>query len=194
MAEPARTSPLQELARPGRSVPGPAPVTLTALPFTGKLILRGDDAVAQAAAGVLGFALPPALHSAAGGSVQALWLGPDEWLLLVPAEHAAGLTESLRAALAGLHHAIVEVGDRLTGIALDGPPVREVLNAGCPLDLHPAAFTPGSVARTVLGKAAIILHRDGTDRFVIHLNGSFAPYAWLFIENAAREYGFTVAT
>ena len=41
MAEPVRRSPLADLALPARSVPGPEPMTLTALPFRGKLILRG---------------------------------------------------------------------------------------------------------------------------------------------------------
>jgi sarcosine oxidase gamma subunit len=29
--------------------------------------------------------------------------------------------------------------------------------------------------------------------FELHVNGSLAPYVWLFLENAAREFGFTIA-
>ena len=43
MAEPVRTSPLAGVAMPERSITGAEPVTLTALPFRGKLILRGGD-------------------------------------------------------------------------------------------------------------------------------------------------------
>ena len=80
MAEPARTSPLAALARAERGVAGPAPVTLAALPFRGKLIVRGDEKARARASTALGWELPGALRSASGGSVEALWLGPDEWL------------------------------------------------------------------------------------------------------------------
>jgi sarcosine oxidase subunit gamma len=194
MAEPIRTSPLADLARPERSRTGPAPVTLEALPFSGKLILRGGEEVRARAAEVLGFALPEPLRATAGEGARALWLGPDETLLLVPAEAAGPAAVALREALAGLHHAVVLVSDRLTGIAVDGPRSREALNAGCPLDLHRWTFAPGTVVRTLLGKAAVVLHRlEDDDRFELHVNGSLAPYAWRFLENAAMEFGCTIA-
>jgi sarcosine oxidase subunit gamma len=194
MAEPIRTSPLADLARPERSLAGPAPVTLAELPFAGKLVLRGGDDVRARAAEALGFALPEPQRSTVGEGARALWLGPDEWLLLVPAEAASTTAAALREALAGLHHAVVVVSDRLTGIAVDGPRSREALNAGCPLDLHRRAFAPGMVVRTLLGKVAVVLHRpEDDDRFELHVNGSLAPYAWQFLENAAREFGCSIA-
>jgi sarcosine oxidase, subunit gamma len=194
MAEPFRTSPLADLARPERSLAGPAPITLAELAFAGKLILRGGDDVRARAAEALGFALTEPLRSTAGEGARALWLGPDEWLLLVPGEAASTTAAVLREALAGRHHAVVVVSDRLTGIAVDGQRSREILNAGCPLDLHRRAFAPGTVARTLLGKVAVVLHRpEDDDRFELHVNGSLAPYAWRFLENAAREFGCSIA-
>ena len=39
-----------------------------------------------------------------------------------------------------------------------------------------------------------MLHRlEQAEGFELHVNGSFAPYAWQFLENAAREFGFAVA-
>jgi sarcosine oxidase subunit gamma len=69
-----------------------------------------------------------------------------------------------------------------------------VLNAGCPLDLHPRAFAAGAVARMLLGKAPVVLHRQGEGgRFELHVAVSLASHLWVYLENAAREHGFTVA-
>jgi sarcosine oxidase subunit gamma len=194
MAEPARTSPLATLARPERALAGPAPVTLAALPFRGKLIVRGDAAARARASATLRCELPEALRSGSGGGVEALWLGPDEWLVLAGAEVADRTASTLRDELAGLDHAVVDVSDRFAGISVEGERARDVLNAGVPLDLHARAFPPGMVARTVLAKAPVVLRRPAERQlFELYLNGSLAPYAWLFLENAAREFGFGIA-
>lgn len=194
MPEPQRTSPLAALARPERSQPGPTPVTLAALPFSDKLILRGGEEVQSRTGTALGFGLPGSLQAGGGEGRAALWLGPDEWFILLPAGQAETAAPALREALAGLHHAVATVSDRFAGVAVEGARSREVLNAGCPLDLHPRAFAAGAVARTLLGKAPVVLHRVGEgDRFELHVAVSLAPYLWFYLENAAREHGFTVA-
>jgi sarcosine oxidase, subunit gamma len=194
MAEPARTSPLAAFARAERGVAGPAPVTLAALPFRGKLIVRGDEKARARASTALGCELSGAQRGASGGGVEALWLGPDEWLVLVGADEAGRTDSALRDALSGLDHAVVDVSDRFIGISVEGARARDVLNAGVPLDLHPRAFPPGMVARTVLAKAPVVLRRPAErELFELHVNGSLAPYVWLFLENAAREFGFTIA-
>jgi sarcosine oxidase subunit gamma len=194
MAEAGRTSPLAGLARSARSTPGGEPVTLAALPFRGKLILRGGPAIARPVAGVLGAELPGTMRATTAGETTALWLGPDEWLVLLAADRAPATAAALSEALAGTHHAVVEVSDRMAGIRATGARVRDVLAAGCPLDLHPRVYGPGTVTRTLLGKVPVVLHRPGEpEAFELWVNGSFAPYAWLFLENAAREFGVTIA-
>jgi sarcosine oxidase subunit gamma len=141
---------------------------------------------------VIGCALPERLCSAVGRDVEAFWLGPDTWLLQADLPAVAGLERSLRAALGAVHHAVVEVSHRFAGIGVDGPRAREVLAAGCLVDLHPRAFPPGAVARTLLGKATVVLVKRHEYRFELLVDGSFAPYAWRFLENAAREHGFRV--
>lgn len=192
MAEPARTSPLAGVA--SKAVPGPEPVAITALPFRGKLILRGGPAIGDATAGLLGAALPALMRSARGDRAEILGLGPDEWLLLTEPGAEDGLADELRTALSGHHHAVVVVSDRMTGIGLSGAHALDVLAAGCPLDLHPEVFGPGAVTRTLLGKAAVVLRRPGeADAYELWVNGSFAPYVWLFLRNAALEFGVTSA-
>ena len=193
MADPIRHDAFAGLAAADRVIPGPEPVTLAVLPFRGKLILRGGQAVRALVAEVLGTELPPLLRSAVAGEVDILGLGPDEWLLLAPPDRAEALAMELRAALAGHHHAVVVISDRMTGLVVGGARARDVLSAGCAIDLHPSAFPPGSTTRTLLGKATIVLRRpDDAETYEIWVNGSFAPYVWLFLENAAREFGVVI--
>ncbi len=96
--------------------------------------------------------------SASKNSVSALWLGPDQWLVTCPADDTPFFISSLREALGDSHHALTDLSDGLVTFTLAGPSARDVLAKGCPLDLHPRAFTPGSCARSLLAKADVLLH------------------------------------
>jgi sarcosine oxidase subunit gamma len=167
------------------------PIPVRALGFSGKLLLRGGAEVRDKAGAVLGFPLPAdAMRATVGAGAEALWLGPDEWLLLVPADTVEAVTGTLSAELGGLHHALVPLSHRFVGIAIHGPHAADLLAAGCPLDLHPRAFGPGTVTRTLLGKAEIILHRpEAGSGFRLYVPRSFAPYLWAWLAAAAREFG-----
>lgn len=171
-------------------MPDAAPaVTLAAAPETARFILRARADAVAAAAAALGTALPViACRAAQAGSVAALWLGPDEWLVLAPAADGPVLAARLAAALEGTAHALVDVGHRQGGILLSGGAAMAVLNAGCPLDFDPDAFPIGMCTRTVLGKAEIALWRTGAQAFRIEASRSFLPYVRQFLEEAAREF------
>lgn len=179
---------------------GTAGVRLSERPAAGRISLRGDpgDRGFMAAAGqALDLVLPVEPNTSAGaGPVRALWLGPDEWLLTTEREAAAGLIDALRAGLAGVAAAVVDVGDAATAIRLEGPRARDVLAKGCTLDLHPGVFPPGRVAQTLIAQADAILHRvddgGGEAAFDIHVRRSFAEYLWLWLADAAIEYGVGV--
>ncbi len=172
-------------------VPGPEPVAIDPLPFGGKLLLRGAPEVAEAATLAVGVPLPLSpLTSSVGEDVAALWLGPDEWLLLVSASETERVAGNLRQALNGRFHALVDVSERYAGFVLAGEHARDVLAAGCPVDLHPRAFGPGTVVRTLLGKVDVILwSTGGGDGFTLLVGRSFADYTGRFLTNAALEYG-----
>ena len=135
--------------------------------------------------------------SATKGSITALWLGPDEWLLTCPVDDTAFFINSLREALNGTHCAITEVSDARVALFLAGPGARDVLAKGCPLDLHPRSFTAGSCAQSLLAKAAVLIHLVDDDpaagpSFEVYVARSFAPYLWAWLEDAGREYGVQV--
>ncbi|MDA8249559.1 MAG: sarcosine oxidase subunit gamma family protein [Rhodospirillales bacterium] len=174
----------------GFAMPTTGAVTLAAAPPAARFILRGRHEAIVAAAAPLGFPLPlRACRSATAGEVAALWLGPDEWLILAPEAEGPALRARLEAALAGLPHALVDVGHRQGAILLAGPAATATLNAGCPLDFDPDAFPIGMCTRTVLGKTEIVLWRTGAEAFRIEAGRSFLPYVWRFLEEASREFG-----
>ena len=168
----------------GRALPSIA----TALPFATRLILRGGADVVEPVAQAFGVAPPTKpLGSAAAGERAALWLGPDEWLLI--AEDGADVQAKLEAALGGVFHSLVDVSHRQVGISVEGPRAARLLAAGCPLDLDLPAFPVGMSTRTRLVKAEIGLWRREVDLFRIEVLRSFAPYVARILDEASRDQG-----
>lgn len=167
----------------------PDAATLVPAPRASRFILRARGEAMAAAAAPLGTKLPRlACRAAQAGSMAALWLGPDEWLLLAPEAEGPALAERLNAALAGLPHSLADVGHRQGGLLLSGPAATLVLNVGCPLDFDPDAFPIGMCTRTVLAKAEIVLWRTGAEAFRVEAQRSFLPYVQGFLTEAAREF------
>ncbi len=167
----------------------PDAVTLAPAAPSARFTLRARAAAIAAAAAPLGTGLPEvACRAATAGVVAALWLGPDEWLLLAPEAEGPALAARLAAALDGLPHALVDVGHRQGGLLLGGPAATEALNAGCPLDFDPDAFPIGMCTRTVLAKAEIVLWRLGAESFRVEAARSFMPYVRQFLEEAGRAF------
>ncbi len=117
---------------------------------------------------------------------RAVWLGPDEWLLT--GDRPAGAwEEALRAVVGPVGGAAVDVSDQRTGLLLRGTGARELLAAGCALDLRPASFPPGSAAQTLLGQSGVLLTaHDGGFRLTVRT--SFAGYVADWLLDAATEF------
>lgn len=138
----------------------PAPATL-------RFVLRGEG-------GAFGLGLPTTPCRAAGD--WALWLGPDEWLLLTAPEEG----EALRARVAGAAQdrpfSLVDVTHRQRGFVLDGDGAAELLSGAVPVDLREAAFPPGMVTRTLFEKAPILLWRLSGSAWRLEIERSFVTY------------------
>jgi len=160
---------------------------LEALPPAARYVLRGAEPVrqcAQAAAGV-GFSMQ-ACRARTEGARAALWLGPDEWLVIAPEAEGTALASSLEAALAHLPHSLVDVSHRQGGYQLQGPQATILLAAGCPLDLDESAFPIGMCTRTVFAKAEVVLWRRAQQTFHLEVARSFVAYVSRFLAEAAR--------
>lgn len=194
-----RQSPLAHVHLEARAVsdPGDAGVTLCERPFRGQLALRGDTqdkAFLSGVKQVLGVEVPAEPNTVANsGDVSVLWLGPNEWLIVMPDGGEQKTAKALRKALAGQHFAVTDVSDSRAIIGLSGRHARDVLMKGCSLDLHPRTFGPGQCAESGLTRCHILLHQiDAAPTYDIYVHRSFVDYVWRWLEDAAKEYRLTV--
>jgi sarcosine oxidase, subunit gamma len=95
------------------------------------------------------------------GSRAALWLGPDEWLVLGPPGAGPAIVEELDAALDGLHRSVLDLSANRVALELTGPGRFELLCALCSLDLHPRSWHSGRCAQTLLARVPVVLHERG---------------------------------
>ncbi|MBS7661027.1 sarcosine oxidase subunit gamma family protein [Pseudomonas lalucatii] len=183
---------LDELARKGKSSAG---VILREKKLLGHLILRGDGHDSTFSAAVhkaLGLELPSALTLVADGETSLQWLGPDEWLLIVPGGSEFEVESKLRAGLAGHHHQVVNVSGGQTIVELSGPKAREVLMKSSSYDVHPRNFPVGKAVGTVFAKSQLVIRRTGEDTWELLVRRSFADYIWLWLQDACAEFGLAI--
>ena len=123
------------------------------------------------------------------GDRAALWLSPDEWLIIVPFATRAQTIDELKRALAGKHVSITDVSANRTILELSGSKAREVLAKGCGLDLHPRTFKAVQCAQTVVALShAVIWQVDETPTYRVRVRPSFAAYLTDFFIDAMKEY------
>jgi sarcosine oxidase, subunit gamma len=151
-------------------------LTVTFKPPIARFVLRGGEDVVTLAGAALGLAIPVTpMTSQIAVSKAALWLGPDEWLLLLPQVEQDALARRLQAALAGTPYSLVDVSHRQVAFAVRGRLAARMLTSGCPLDLGLEAFPTGMVTRTLFHKAEVVLWREA-EGFHLEVWRSFAPY------------------
>ena len=145
------------------------------LPDCARYSLRGDADMLAAGCASFGVAQPGVLRATEADGRAALWLGPDEVLLLAPSGTAAP-----EAGIA------VDVSGRQIALTLHGPRSEAWLAAGCPLDLERLAV--GSCTRTLFGKAEIVLWRTGPSAWRIEVWRSFVGYVQGLLAQAAKDW------
>jgi sarcosine oxidase subunit gamma len=183
---------LASLVGKGRSNAG---VTLREKKLLGHLTLRGDGHDPAFAGGVhkaLGLELPSALKVVYSGETSLQWLGPDEWLLIVPHGEELAAEQKLREALAGLHIAVVNVSGGQTLLSLTGDKVRELLMKSTSYDVHPNNFPVGKAIGTVFAKSQLVIRRADESTWELVIRRSFADYWWLWLQDASAEFGLEI--
>ncbi len=153
--------------------PSSSSLRLAEVPFLTQVNVRLDPK------GAADLALPrePGAVTRTGDRL-ALWLGPDEWLLVGPPGSRFDLTGA---------SSIVDVSAARTTIEISGPRAGDLLAHGCALDLYPPVFPAGRCAQTMLAQAQVILvHLDGVYRVLVR--SSYARYLAEWLVDAAIEY------
>ena len=169
-------------------VAGAAGVTITPASAAGRVVLRVNPSDAGQLSSALGLDLPLAPKSSVKNDAgrTALWIGPDEWLLIDPSVDAG---PALATALsdAGVLVSAVDVSHRNTAILVEGPGAQATLESGCPQNLSLKTFPVGACSRTVLGKIEVVILRTGEQAFRVECWRSFSDYAFTFLADAAGD-------
>jgi len=166
-------------------------LSIRELPFLAQLNLRvdaGDATVMSQLTDSLGFSLPLTPNTSTQAvDRRALWLGPDEWLIVGPENHQDAINEALRVGLDGAFGSIVDVSANRTVLEIRGVGARDLLAHGVPIDLDLRSFAANQCAQTLLAKAQVIIERrDGSD-FHIYARTSFASYVANWLLDAVAE-------
>lgn len=174
-----------------RAEPSSTSIAMHEISSRGAIDLRGlstDKKFMAAAKSVLGFDLPKTPRTSnAWGDVKALWLSPDQWLVLCPRDKTAALLESLNAALIKIYSLCVDVSDMRAIIRLTGEGVHEILMKGCSLDLLSDEYAPGTVRRVRFAEIAALINIVEDHTIELYMFVSYAEYAWEFLLKAARK-------
>ena len=112
----------------------------------GQLDLKPGDTDGRKAAGaLLGIELPTTPgRSAESASGAVLWTGPGRWLLCLPAGDGKATVAALDEALAGHHHAVIDLTQARTAVRASGPRLRDLLSKSVPIDLPPRVLQVGA--------------------------------------------------
>lgn len=151
-----------------------------------------DAAFTRAVEGTLGLSLPTVPNETTSKDGLTLcWLAPDRWLAVAPATPPARLVARLAEACDG-RGAVNDVSSGRTVIRVSGTKAREVLEAGCPLDLHPQSFRPGDCAQSLLGHTAVLLHAVEPHAIDVFVARGFGRDLWEWLTHHAADYGYRV--
>ncbi|RAX39938.1 sarcosine oxidase subunit gamma [Rhizobium tropici] len=165
---------------------GSSTVRLTPAAPASRISLRAPADSVGALSQALGLQLPTRPKtSVSGNGRHALWLGPDEWLVID--ENGAELVGV--AASAGVLHSATDVSHRNTAIVVSGPGAEATLAAGCPQDVSLSAFPVGACSRTLLGKAEVVILRLDDETFRVEVWRSFSDYAFGLLAEGAEDAG-----
>ena len=172
---------------------GAVGVVISELAHQGKLNIRCDKSLHKKLNKIVGIETELANnHFASTRSRYAIWLSPDEMMILTGAGEEAELAAHITTATKGAHMAVTDITDAMTSLHLSGASVRQMLAKGCAIDLHKDYFKAGQCAQTTLSHAAVTLLALADDEMILLCRTSFTDYVVNYLCDASLEYGFTL--
>ena len=151
----------------------------------GMITLRAKPDVAGLAAAVqaaVGVALPSQREIEIAGDRAAGWMGPDEYLLVMPYDQANAALEALNTALKGQHYLAVVVSDARAVVRIEGGKADQVLAKLSPVDF--ATLAPKELRRSRAAQVAAAYWKDGNG-FTMVCFRSVASYAMGLLTHSA---------
>ncbi len=171
-------------------------VSLEEIPFQGQFVIRSLDtlkdlnAALEPVTGIKMTNKPNTTETGKKGKI--FWLREGQWLFVTPAKTSAAIGEKLIAAVADLDSSVVDNSSGYTMLRISGEKARDTIKKGCPLDIYPKVFGPGSMALTRIMHADVLLHHPEDKLYDLYIRKSFAEYLLRFVHDAALEFGVEV--
>ena len=193
IAEAVRRSPLADYTDrfAALSTATDGALSIRELPFVSQVDLRADPKDAdlmQRLAAAIGFALPTVPNTVTSREDRrALWLAPDEWLVVGPDGQQGAIERELRNGLNSAFGSIVDVSANRTVIEIRGGKARDLLAHCVPIDLDARVFSAGRCAQTLLVKAHVIIECRDESGLILYVRASFATYAADWLLDALAE-------
>lgn len=161
---------------------------ITEVPLQGMITLRGDlgSAAVKKAAKGFGVELPQVREARFEAEKGIAWMSPDELLLLCPYAAVHQTIAALQDALGEAHALVVNVSDARASFRIEGASAREVMGKLCPVDLSPAAFTPGMFRRTRMAQVPAAIWMPEAQSFQVICFRSQAQYVFDLLNVAAQ--------
>lgn len=133
---------------------------------------------------LLGVALPVRPNHAVGTETRAIWMGPNEWMLVEPKAAPADL-EAVPGAAAIL---VVPVGDGRYALDVEGPDARDFLAKAVSIDLHPREFPVDRSAMTLFAQVPVVIDHVAADRFRLWFDISLRDYVRKWCDESLIEF------
>jgi sarcosine oxidase subunit gamma len=134
--------------------------------------------------------LPTVSGRWSGTDPQALWLGPDHWLLLGERISAVQLIVHCRNALPGILHHAADSSDALTCFSIAGQSAHRLLAMGSGVDFDPGVFPAGSCVSTRYAKVAAIIRALAGQQYELFTDRSVGAYVAMWLARAASDPQF----
>ena len=160
-----------------------------------KLIVRGKKRQFISAVGKsLNILLPTEANtSAQSDKLTALWLSPDEWMIISnePINENTNdyeIEKLLNNNISKLNlGAITDVTDQFVMINLKGNKIYELFQTGSPFNFNDFQNKKGAVVQTILTKIDIIVHNQGKNVANLFVRRSFSQHLFSWMNDAASR-------
>ena len=151
----------------------------------GMITLRAKPDVAglaEAIKAAVGTPVPARREIEVAGERAAGWMGPDEYLLILPYGETAAALAAIAAALAGQHHLAVAVSDARAVFRVEGAKADQVLAKLSPVDF--GTLAPKELRRSRAAQVAAAFWKEG-DGFTVVCFRSVAGYMMGLLTHSA---------
>ena len=160
-----------------------------------KLIIRGKTKDFITAIGKnLNMLLPiEANTSTSGGALTALWLSPDEWML-VSNEAVSNDTNTYEVEDNLINNiskvklgAITDVSDQFVMINIKGSKVFDLFATGSPFNFNEFKNKKGSVVQTILSHIDVVIHLTEKNNVNLFVRRSFSEHLYSWLNDSASR-------